>query len=75
MRPGVFAVYRWELRKLRFQKRTYLGLGAAAAVPIIFAVAVGTQNGQPNDVAFATTRSTFFRNWNRASAFVRGALP
>ena len=51
-RPGVLAVYRWELRKLRFQKRTYLGLGAAAAVPIIFAVAVATQNGQPNDVAF-----------------------
>ena len=52
MRPGVLAVYRWELQKLRFQKRTYLGLGAAAVVPIIFAVAVATQNGQPNDVAF-----------------------
>ena len=52
MRPGVFAVYRWELQKLRFQKRTYLGLGAAALVPIIFAVAVATQNGQPEDVAF-----------------------
>ena len=52
VRPGVLAVYRWELRKLRFQKRTYLGLGAAALVPIIFAVAVATQNGQPNDVAF-----------------------
>src|SRR6185436_7848055 len=39
-------------QKLRFQKRTYLGLGAAALVPIIFAVAVATQNGQPNDVAF-----------------------
>ncbi|MEA2251290.1 MAG: type transport system permease protein [Solirubrobacteraceae bacterium] len=50
--PGVLAVYRWELRKLRFQKRTYLGLGAAAIVPVIFAVAVATQNGQPNDVAF-----------------------
>ena len=52
MRPGVFTVYRWELQKLRFQKRTYLGLGAAALVPIIFAVAVATQNGQPEDVAF-----------------------
>jgi ABC-2 type transport system permease protein len=52
MRPGVLVVYRWELQKLRFQKRTYLGLGAAALVPIIFAVAVATQNGQPNDVAF-----------------------
>jgi ABC-2 type transport system permease protein len=52
MKPGVLAIYRWELRKLRFQKRTYLGLGAAALVPIIFSVAVATQSGQPEDVAF-----------------------
>ena len=45
-------VYRWELVKLRFQKRTYLGLGAAALVPIIFCAAVATQSGEPNDVAF-----------------------
>jgi hypothetical protein len=25
MNPGVLTVYRWELRKLRSQKRTYLG--------------------------------------------------
>ena len=50
--PGVGTVYRWELRKLRAQKRTYLGLGAAAAVPIIFVVAVATRGGGPNDVAF-----------------------
>jgi ABC-2 type transport system permease protein len=52
MSPGTFTVYRWELRKLRFQKRTYLGLGAAVIVPIIFCVAVATQGGQPEDVAF-----------------------
>jgi ABC-2 type transport system permease protein len=52
MKPGVLAIYRWELRKLRYQKRTYLGLGAAALVPIIFSVAVATQKGQPEDVAF-----------------------
>jgi ABC-2 type transport system permease protein len=46
------AVYRWELTKLRFQKRTYLGLGAAVLVPIIFAVAVSLQSGGPEDVAF-----------------------
>lgn len=45
-------VYRWELRKLRAQKRTYLGLGAAAAVPIIFVVALAIRNGEPRDVAF-----------------------
>jgi ABC-2 type transport system permease protein len=50
--PGVLTVYRWELRKLRSQKRTYLGLGAAALVPIIFVVALATRGGGPNDVAF-----------------------
>jgi ABC-2 type transport system permease protein len=39
-RPGIRTVYRWELFKLRYQKRTYLGLGAAALVPIIFVVAI-----------------------------------
>jgi ABC-2 type transport system permease protein len=38
--PGVGTVYRWELFKLRFQKRTYLGLGTAIAVPIIFVLAI-----------------------------------
>jgi ABC-2 type transport system permease protein len=50
--PGIGTIYRWELRKLRAQKRTYLGLGAAAAVPIIFVVALVTHGGGPNDVAF-----------------------
>jgi ABC-2 type transport system permease protein len=38
--PGVATVYRWELFKLRYQKRTYLGLGAATLVPIIFVLAI-----------------------------------
>ncbi|MGI8714036.1 MAG: ABC transporter permease [Solirubrobacteraceae bacterium] len=38
--PGVATVYRWELFKLRHQKRTYLGLGAAILVPILFVVAI-----------------------------------
>ena len=50
--PGVLTVYRWELRKLRAQKRTYLGLGAAAAVPLIFVIALAVRNGEPRDVAF-----------------------
>jgi ABC-2 type transport system permease protein len=49
---AALVVYRWELRKLVSQKRTYLGLGAAMAVPIIFVVALAVQKGQPNDVAF-----------------------
>jgi ABC-2 type transport system permease protein len=51
-RPGIATVYRWELRKLRSQKRTYLGLGAAALVPIIFVVALLSSSGGPEDVAF-----------------------
>src|SRR5437588_9731359 len=50
--PGVATVLRWELRKLRYQKRTYLGLGAAIIVPILFVVATGLRRGGPNDVPF-----------------------
>jgi ABC-2 type transport system permease protein len=52
VKPNAFTVYRWELGKLRFQKRTYLGLGAAVVVPIIFAIAVSAQSGGPEEVAF-----------------------
>jgi ABC-2 type transport system permease protein len=38
--PGVGTVYRWELFKLRHQKRTYIGLGAAILVPILFVLAI-----------------------------------
>jgi ABC-2 type transport system permease protein len=43
-------VYRWELVKLLAQKRTYLGLGAAMIVPVIFVVVLQIQSGGPNDV-------------------------
>jgi ABC-2 type transport system permease protein len=52
MNPGVATVYRWELTKLRYQKRTYLGLGAAAIVPILFVAATHFRRGGPNDVPF-----------------------
>jgi ABC-2 type transport system permease protein len=35
-RPSTLVVYRWELRKLISQKRTYLGLGLGALMPLIF---------------------------------------
>jgi ABC-2 type transport system permease protein len=38
-RPSTFTVWRWELRKLISQKRTYLGLGLAVILPVIFVVA------------------------------------
>jgi len=45
------AVYLWELRKLRAQKRTYLGLAAVVLVPIAFVVALAVQHGAgPTDV-------------------------
>jgi ABC-2 type transport system permease protein len=50
--PSAWTVYAWELRKLRFQKRTYLGLGAAVGVPILFVVATSLRGGGPEDVAF-----------------------
>jgi ABC-2 type transport system permease protein len=59
-RPGVGTVYGWELRKLRYQKRTYLGLGAAFIVPIIFVVAIHFRpDRRGGDFAFASylTRS------------------
>jgi ABC-2 type transport system permease protein len=53
--PGVGTVYRWELFKLRYQKRTYLGLGAAAIVPILFVVAVHVRGGhRGGDFAFSS---------------------
>jgi ABC-2 type transport system permease protein len=47
---AVARVYRWELVKLLAQKRTYLGLGAAMLVPVIFVVVLQLQSGGPNDV-------------------------
>lgn len=53
-RPRILTVYRWELTKLRYQKRTYLGLGASFLVPILFAVAIHFHhNRHGGDFAFA----------------------
>jgi ABC-2 type transport system permease protein len=52
-RPGVATVLRWELRKLIAQKRTFLGLGVAALVPVIFVVALlADSSGGPEEVPF-----------------------
>ncbi len=46
-RPSTLTVYRWELRKLRAQKRTYMGFGLAVVLPLIFVVVqnVHTRHG------------------------------
>ncbi len=51
--PGVGTVYRWELFKLRHQKRTYLGLGASFLVPILFVVAVHLRRSSERGGGFA----------------------
>ncbi len=60
-RPSTFTVLRWELRKLRSQKRTYLGLGIAVLLPLIFVLAQNLRSGHPHggDIIYATyiTRS------------------
>ena len=37
-RAATATAYRWELRKLVSQKRTYLGFGLAVALPLIFVI-------------------------------------
>ena len=54
--PGVATVYRWELFKLRHQKRTYLGLGIAIIVPILFVVAVHLRRHHERGGGFAFSR-------------------
>ena len=49
-RPTTLTAYRWELRKLASQKRTYIGLGAAALLPVTFVVVMAFQKGGPYDV-------------------------
>src|SRR5207248_7445615 len=47
---AVAKVYRWEVAKLLAQKRTYLGLGSAMLVPLVFVIVLVLQSGGPNDV-------------------------
>ena len=46
---GTLIAYRWELRKLVAQKRTYIGLGAAALLPVVFVTVMALQKGGPYD--------------------------
>ena len=64
---AVASVYKWELVKLKAQKRTYLGLGAAMIVPIIFVVALAVQgSGGPNDIPIGR----YIRDTGLATPFV-----
>jgi ABC-2 type transport system permease protein len=54
-RPSTLTVYRWELRKLVSQKRTYLGLGLVVVLPLFFVVFqnVHQRGGHGEDNIFA----------------------
>ena len=54
-RPPVRTIYRWELRKLVSQKRTYLGLGLAVLLPLIFVISQLVRGHPPHaDSIFAS---------------------
>jgi len=50
MRPSTLTAYRWEVRKLLAEKRSYIGIGAAALLPTLFVIVMGLQTGGPYDV-------------------------
>ncbi len=53
--PSVLTVYRWELRKLVSQKRSYLGLALVIVLPLIFVVFESLRHGHNHaDNIFAT---------------------
>ena len=59
-------VYKWEVLKLLAQKRTYLGLGAAMLVPLVFVVVLTIQKGGPNDIPLGR----YIRQTGLATPFV-----
>jgi ABC-2 type transport system permease protein len=58
MRPGIAVAYRWELRKLVAQKRTFLGLAGMAALPLIFVSAVLIDGGEVEGALFGRVDET-----------------
>jgi ABC-2 type transport system permease protein len=51
----MLVAYRWEVRKLLAQKRTYIGIGSAALLPIVFVTVMALQSGGPYDVPLGHT--------------------
>src|SRR6476660_3397887 len=60
------AVYKWEVLKLLAQKRTYLGLGVAMLVPLIFTFVLILKTGGPNDIPLGR----YIRETGLATPFV-----
>jgi ABC-2 type transport system permease protein len=56
MKPSTLTAYRWELRKLISQKRTYMGLGLGVLLPGIFLAVqnIRQHSGRHGDSIFAS---------------------
>jgi ABC-2 type transport system permease protein len=50
---AVFAAYYWELRKLVAQKRSWVGIAAAAIVELVFLISIEISKVTPNDGPYA----------------------
>src|SRR4051794_38324658 len=51
---GALIAYRWELRKLIAQRRTWLGIAAAGLVPVIFLISIQISKVTPHDGPYDT---------------------
>jgi ABC-2 type transport system permease protein len=63
---AVARVYKWEVLKLLAQKRTYLGLGAATLVPLLFVIVLLIRKGGPSDIPLGR----YLRQTGLATPFV-----
>jgi ABC-2 type transport system permease protein len=62
----VTRVYKWEVLKLLAQKRTYLGLGAAMLIPLVFVLVLVFKSGGPSDIPLGR----YLRQTGLATPFV-----
>jgi ABC-2 type transport system permease protein len=65
---AVFATYYWELRKLIAQKRSWVGLGAAAIVELVFLASIEISKVTPNDGPYADPMGSGLRHSGLALA-------
>jgi len=57
-RPGLAVAYRWELRKLAAQRRSYLGLAGMAALPLVFVAFMLADGGDVQGAVFGRVTET-----------------
>jgi ABC-2 type transport system permease protein len=50
---AVFAAYYWEVRKLIAQKRSWIGIAAAAIIELVFLISIEISKVTPNDGPYA----------------------